>query len=110
MRIEKVVEMKGKGFKLKENMFPMMVLKKLSSLSSDNPLDTQSFFEEFDKTNNLAIHVQLKNPDKWKLDSVRLRLRQMQFRGLVKRINLDQWVITSLGEIKLQHKKKKIGV
>lgn len=99
--------MKGKVLKLKENMFPMMVLEKL--VSRNCALPTQSFFVEFDKTNNHITKVIPRNIEKWKLQSIRLRLRQMKFRGLVDRENIDLWSITPLGKSKLLKKKEKLN-
>lgn len=90
---------------LKEKMFPIMVLEKLAS--SEDPMTTESFLEEFDKTNNMVVRVALRDPTKWKIESVNLRLRQMKFRGLVEK-NGDHWKITPLGVNKLQQRNKRI--
>lgn len=97
MRQEKSPTLKGK-------MFPMMVLEKLAS--NENPMTAESFLEEFDKTNNMVVRVALRDPTKWKLESVNIRLRQMKFRGLVEK-NGDHWNITPLGINKLQQRKKR---
>jgi hypothetical protein len=96
-----------KCFTLKQNMFPMLVLEKLAS--ENKILETKCFFEEYDRTNNLVVHATLRNPLKWKIDSISIRLRQMKFRGLIERIDNDKWKITTLGEFKLKQRKKEYG-
>lgn len=84
-----------------------MVLEKL--MESNGPLPVQSFFDDYDKTNTSIVHISPRDSDKWKLDSVRVKLRQMKIRGLIEREDADLWTITPLGKIKLQMKKERVN-